>query len=153
MDFEKRIKELKLVIPTLSKPIGSYVPAVKTGKLIYSSGQLPLTDGRLIFKGRIGKEVSTENGKKAAKTALINALAAIKWVTTDLNKIKKIVRLTGNINSAIGYEDQAKVMNAPSELLLEIFGDEVGAHSRVTVGCLELPMGACVELDLIVEVK
>lgn len=153
MDYEKRIKELKLVVPHLTKPIGSYIPAVKVGNLVYTSGQLPLTDGRLIFKGRVGKEVSTENAQRAAKAALINCLAAIRWVTKDLNRIKKIVRLTGNVCSAIGYYDQAKVMNAASDLLLGMFGDTVGAHSRVTVGCLELPMGACIELDMIVEVK
>jgi len=153
MDIEKRIKYLKLSVPTLAKPAGTYVPAVKTGKLIFTSGQLPLADNRLIFKGRVGKEVSTENAQRATKTALINALAAIKWVVKDLDKIKKIVRLNCHICSAIDYFDQAKVANAASDLLLEIFGDEVGAHSRVTVGVLELPMGACVELDLIVELK
>ncbi len=153
MDFEKKIKDLKIDIPSLSPPVGSYIPAVKSGKLVFTSGQLPLSDGRLNFKGRVGKEVSTENAQRAAKTALINALAAIKWAVSDLNKIKKIVRLSGYVCSAIGYNDQAKVMNTPSELLVQIFGDEIGSHSRVSIGVLELPMGACVELDLIVEIK
>lgn len=153
MNFEQRLKELKLDVPVLSKPAGVYLPAVKTGNLVFSSGQLPLADNRLTFKGRVGKEVSADNAQRAAKIATLNALAAIKWSIGDLNKIKKIVRLTGYICSAIGWNDQAKVMNSASELLIDIFGEEVGSHSRVSIGVLELPMGACLELDLIVEVK
>lgn len=153
MDFEKTIKDLKLVIPALEKPTNLYIPAVKTGNQVYTSGQLPLVDGRLIFKGRVGKEVTTENAQRAAKAAIVNALAAVKWVIHDLNRIKKIIRVNGYVCSAIGYNDQAKVMNAASELLLQIFGNEAGSHSRVSIGVLELPMGACVEIDLVVEVK
>jgi enamine deaminase RidA (YjgF/YER057c/UK114 family) len=152
MDIDQKLKSLKVIIPDLGKPVGLYVPAVKTGNLVYTSGQLPFADGRLIFNGRVGKDVTPENAQRAAKAALVNALAAIKWVIGDLTKIKKIIRLNGFVCSAIGYNDQAKIMNAASELLIQIFGDEVGNHSRVTVGCLELPMGACVEVDLIVEV-
>lgn len=153
MDVEKNIKDLKLTIPTLVKPVGTYLPAVKSGNLVFTSCQLPLVDGRLIFKGRVGKEVSTENAQHASKAALINTLAALKWAIHDLNRVKKIVRLTCNVCSAIDYYDQPKVANAASELLIQIFGDEVGSHSRVTIGCLELPMGACVGLDIIAEVK
>lgn len=153
MNFEKTIKDLKLDIPALSKPVGLYIPAIRVGNLVFTSGQLPLTDGRLIFKGRVGKEVTTENAQRAAKTATINALAAIKWSIGDLNKIKRVIRLNGYVCSAIGYNDHAKVMNGASELLIQIFGDETGAHTRISIGVLELPMGACVELDLVVEVK
>lgn len=152
MDVEKKIKDLKITIPTLSKPVGAYVPAVKSGNFVYTSGQLPFVDGRLIFKGRVGKEVTTENAQKAAKAALINALAAIQWLLRDLNKIRRILKLTGYVCSAVGYNDQAVVMNAASELLLQIFGNEIGAHARTTIGNLELPMGSCLELDLMVEV-
>lgn len=153
MDIEKRTKELKLEIPALSAPVGMYAPAVRSGHMVYTSGQLPLTDGRLVFKGRVGKDVTTENAQRAAKVALINALAAVKWLVSDLNRIKKIVRLNVFVCTAIDYFDHAKVANGASELLLEIFGDEIGAHSRATIGVLELPMGSAVELDLIVEVK
>ncbi len=153
MNFEQRLKELKLNIPVLSKPAGVYLPAIKTGNLVFSSGQLPLADNRLTFKGRVGKEVSADNAQRAAKIATLNALAAIKWSIGDLNKIKKIVRLSGYICSAIGWNDQAKVMNSASELLIDVFGEEVGSHSRVSIGVLELPMGSCLELDLIVEIK
>lgn len=154
MDFEKQIKNLKLDLPILGKPVGLYIPAVKAGSLVTTSGQLPFAaDGRLLFPGRIGKEVTLENGQRAAKAALLNTLAAVKWAIKDLNKIKQIVRLNGYVTSAIGFNDQAKVMNAASELLLQIFGEEIGAHSRVSVGVLELPMNSSVEVDLIVEVK
>lgn len=153
MDFEQTIKTLKISVPELSPPQGSYVPAVKSGKIIYTSGQLPLSDGRPVFKGRVGKEVTTENAQRAARSSVVNALAAIRWLTGDLNCIKKIIRLNGYVCSAIAYNDQARVMNAASELLIQIFGEEVGTHSRVTVGVLELPLGACLELDLIVEIK
>ncbi len=153
MDFEKNITNLKLVIPTLAPPAGLYVPAVKTGNLVYISGQLPLTDGRLNFKGRVGQEVTPENAQRAAKISLINCLAALKWLVHDLNKVKKIVRLNAYVTASIGFLDLPKVANAASELLIQIFGEEVGSHSRTTIGALELPMGSCVELDLIVEVK
>lgn len=153
MDFEQNIKSLKLALPTLSKPAGLYVPAVKTGNLVFTSGQLPLSDNRLVHPGRVGKEVKTEQGQLCAKIATINCLAAIKWILGDLNKIKKIVRLNGLVCSAVGYHDQAKVLNGASEMLLQIFGDEIGSHTRTAVGCLELPMKSCLEVDLIVEIK
>ncbi len=152
MDIQKNLKELKIDIPTLAKPAGSYVPAVKTGNMVYTSGQLPLIDGRIIFPGRVGKDVTTENAQRATKAALVNALAAAQWILGNLSKVKQIVRLTGYVCCAIDYHDQAKVMNAASEMLLQIFGEEIGSHSRVTVGCLELPMKAVVELDLIIQV-
>lgn len=153
MSVEKKIKELKIVIPELAKPVGSYVPAVKTGDLVMTSGQLPFSEGRLLFKGRVGKEVTLENAEKATKQAVVNALAAIKWLVGDLSKIKKIVRLNGFVCSAVGFNDQAKVMNAASDLLVQIFGEEIGSHTRVALGVLELPMSACVELDLTVSLK
>ncbi|EKD41682.1 MAG: endoribonuclease L-PSP, partial [uncultured bacterium] len=106
-----------------------------------------------IFPGRAGKDVTTENAQRATKAALVNCLAAVKWILGTLDKVKKIVRLNGQICSAIDYHDQAKIMNAASDMLVEIFGEEIGSHTRVTVGCLELPMKAVVELDLIVEFK
>lgn len=153
-DYEKRIKELKLDVPFLVKPVGLYLPAVQTGKLVFSSGQLPLADGgRLAFKGRVGKEVSIENAERAAKIAVINCLSAIRWAIGDLNKIARCIRLNGYVCSAIGFNDQSKVINAASDLLIQIFGEENGSHSRVSIGVLELPMGAAVEIDLIVELK
>ena len=153
MSIDQRVKELKIAIPELSKPVGSYVPAVKTGHLIYTAGQLPLVDGRVIFPGRVGKDVTLENAQRAAKAALINCLAALKWSLGSLDRIKKFVRLGGHVCSAIEYNEQAKVMNAASDMLVDIFGDEIGSHTRVTVGVLELPMKAVIEIDLIAEFK
>ncbi len=153
MPINKRLKELKISIPELAKPVGSYIPAVKTGNLIYTSGQLPLVDGRVIFPGRVGKDVTTENAQRAAKAALVNALAAIQWLCGDLAKVKKIVRMNGYVCSAIDYHEHAKVMNAASDMLTDIFGDVIGSHSRVTIGVLELPMKAAVEVEIIAEIK
>lgn len=153
MDFEKNIKNLRIVIPALTRPQGVYIPAVKTGNIIQTSGQLPIVDRRIAYPGRVGKEVSIEQGGKAAKHAIVNALAAIKWIIGDLNKIKKIIRMNGFVCSAVGFNDQPKVLNEASELLLDIFGDEVGSHTRTAVGVIELPLKACVEIDLTVEIK
>lgn len=153
MLIEKRIKDLKLNLVELAKPQGIYVPAVQTGNLVYTSGQLPLQDNRIVYPGRVGKEVTLEQAQRASKMALINALSAIKSVIRDLDRIQKIVRLNGFVCSALEFNDQPKVMNGASELLVEIFGEDVGTHTRCALGVLELPMKACVELDLIVEVN
>lgn len=153
MNIDQRLKELKIQIPELAKPVGSYVPAVKTGHLVYTAGQLPLVDGRVIFPGRVGKDVTLENAQRAAKASLVNCLAAVKWALGSLDRVKKFVRLNAHVCSAIDYNDQAKVMNAASDLLVEIFGDEIGSHTRVTVGSLELPLKAVIEIDMIAEFK
>jgi len=152
MIIEKRIKELKLDLVELAKPQGLYVPATKYGNLITTSGQLPFKDQRLIFPGRVGKEVSLENGQRAAKAAMMNCLAAVKYICRDLDKIKKIVRVNGFVCSALSFNDQPKVLNAASEMLLEIFGEEEGAHTRAAIGVFELPMRSSVEIDLTVMV-
>lgn len=147
-----KIQKLKLDLPTLSPSIGLYKPAIRSGNLVYTSGQLPLTEGRLNFKGRVGKEVSLEQGQRAAKLALVNCLAAVQSVLGDLNKVKQVVRMNAFICSAVDFNDQPKLANAASELLQQIFGETKGAHSRTAIGCLELPMGSPVEIDLIVEI-
>ncbi|MFH1356446.1 MAG: RidA family protein [bacterium] len=150
MKIEKRIKELKLDLVELARPAGLYLPAVKYDNLITTSGQLPFKDQRLIFPGRVGKEVSLENAQRATKAAVMNCLAAIKHVCHDLDKVKKIVRINGFICAALGFHDQPKVLNAASELVLDIFGEEIGSHSRCAIGVFELPLGACVEVDMTV---
>lgn len=153
MSIRDRIRELKLTVPSLVKPQGLYVPAVKSGKHIMTSGQLPMVDGRLIFKGRVGKEVTLDNAKRAARAAVCNVLAAVEWAAGDLDRVKQVLRMNGYVCSAIGFQDQPKVLNDASELLIQVFGEDVGAHTRTAIGCLELPLGACVEIDLLVEVK
>lgn len=150
--IENRIKELKLNLVELAKPQGLYCPARRCGDFITTSGQLPFLDQRLIFPGRVGKEVSLENAQRAAKAACMNGLAAVKYVLGDLDKIKAIVRLNGFVCSALNFTEQPKVLNEASEMLIAIFGEGIGAHTRVAIGVFELPMKACVEIDLMVQV-
>jgi len=144
------LKELGIELPMPVVPIGSYVPAVISGNQVYVSGQLPIRDGDLIHKGRVGEQVTLEQGAEAARIATINALSAITTVIDDLNKIKKIVKVNGYVMSAPGFYDQPKVINGASDLLFSIFG-EAGMHSRSAVGVSNLPLGSCVEIDLIAE--
>ncbi len=153
MKIEKRIQALKLNLVELAKPQGVYVPAVQYGNIITTSGQLPLQDNRLIFPGRVGKEVSLEQAQRAAKIAVLNALSAVKSVIRDLDRITKIIRVNGFVACAIDFNDQPKVMNGASELLVEIFGEDIGLHTRCAIGAFELPMKACVEIDITVEVS
>lgn len=151
MHIEQRIKELKMTLVDLVKPQGSYVPALKQGQLVITSGQLPFQDQRLLFPGRVGKEISVENAQRAAKVATLNCLSAIRYVCRDLDRIKKIIRLNGYVCSALGFNEQPRVMNAASEFLTELFGQEIGAHTRCAIGAFELPLGSCVEIDMTVE--
>ena len=153
MKIEKRIQALKLNLVELAKPQGVYVPAVQYGNIITTSGQLPLQDNRLVFPGRVGKEVSLEQAQRAAKIAVLNALSAVKSVIRDLDRITKIIRVNGFVACAIDFNDQPKVMNGASELLVEIFGEDIGLHTRCAIGAFELPMKACVEIDITVEVS
>lgn len=152
MKVEQKIKELRMNLVDIVKPQGLYVPAVKSGNLIITSGQLPFQDQRLLFPGRVGKEVSIENAQRAAKVAVLNCLAVIRYLIRDLDKIKRVVRVNGFVCSALGFNDQPRVMNGASEFLVDIFGDVIGAHTRCAIGCFELPLGSSVEVDMTVEV-
>lgn len=149
--IEERLKELQIVLPEV-QPAGNYLPAVRTGNLLFISGQLPKVEGRIAFRGRVGKDLNVESARRAAKACLTNVLAVIKQEMGTLDKVKKIVRLTGYINTYPGFNDHPKVMDAASDLLVEIFGD-LGRHSRVVVGVVELPMAAAMEMEMIAEVK
>jgi enamine deaminase RidA (YjgF/YER057c/UK114 family) len=152
MSFEARIKELGLTIPEAPKPVANYVLAVKTGDLIFASGQTPTRNGMLAMQGKLGQSVSIEDGQKAARLALLNCLAEVRSITGSLDVITRIVKLNGYVASAEGFGDQPRVVNGASLLLEEIFGD-VGKHARAALGVAELPGGAPVELELIVEVS
>lgn len=152
MSFEKRIQELGLTIPPTPKPAANYVPAVKTGKLIFASGQTPMVNGKLSIKGKLGREVSIEEGQQAARISLLNALSAVRSVAGSLDEITRIVKLNGSVASAEGFGEQPQVINGASLLLEEIFG-ETGKHARAALGLAELPNGAPVEIELIVEVR
>lgn len=140
-----------MVLPEVS-PVGNYLPAVRTGNLVFVSGQLPKVEGRIAFKGRVGKDLNVESARRAARACLTNILAVLKQELGSLDKIRKIVRLTGYINTYPGFSEHPKVLDAASDLLVEIFGD-AGRHSRVAIGVVELPLGAAMEMEAVVEVK
>ncbi len=152
MNPEAKLAAMGLALPPPPKPVGAYVPAVRSGNLLFVSGQLPMRDGELLVKGRVGGEVALEEARTCARQAALNALAAVAGELGSLAKVRRVVRLTGYVASAPGFTDQALVLNAASELLVEVFG-EAGRHSRAAVGAAELPLGAPVELELVVAVN
>ncbi|MEE9295162.1 MAG: RidA family protein [Phycisphaerae bacterium] len=146
----QRLASLGITLPEVPTPVGSYVPAIRTGSIILTSGQLPMKDGRLTCTGKVGPDVSLEQAAEAAAIAVINALAAAASIAGGLDRIKRIVRLAVFVNSASGFTEQAKVANGASDLLAGIFGEQ-GKHVRAAVGVAELPLNAAVELELTVE--
>ncbi|MBO0778931.1 MAG: RidA family protein [Ktedonobacteraceae bacterium] len=152
MSFEARIKELGLTIPQLPSPAFNYVPAVQTGNLIFASGQTPNIDGKLTMRGKLGREISLEQGQEGARLCLLNCLAEVRGLTGTLDTITRIVKLNGYVASAEGFTDQPRVINGASELLEQIFGD-TGKHARAAIGVAELPFGAPVEIEMIVQVR
>ena len=150
--IETKIKELGYTLPEPAKPLAAYIPAIKIDKLVYTAGQLPSVNGQLQYKGKVGFNVSEEEGQKAAVLSLLNCLAVIKSVCGDLDQIEQVVKLTVFINSADGFTNQPKVANGASELLLKIFGD-AGKHVRSAVGVNELPIDAALEIEMVVKLK
>lgn len=150
MSVADRLAELGLELPEVAAPVAAYVPAVVSGNHVYVSGQLPFINGELEGTGYVGADVSPEDAQRMARTCVLGALAAVASVIGSLDRVTQIVRLGGFVASASGFTGQPGVINGASELLGEIFGDE-GKHARAAVGVAELPLGAPVELDLIVE--
>lgn len=149
---QERLAALGLMLPSVSAPVAAYVPAVRTGSCVYTAGQLPLVDGKLLMTGKVGAQVSTAEAAALARTCALNALAAAVSVAGSLSAIARIVKVTAFIASDPGFTDQPKVANGASELLLEVFG-EAGRHARSAVGVASLPLGAPVEVELIAEVN
>lgn len=149
---EEKLKEMGIQVPAAAKPLAAYVPAVKTDGYVYTSGQIPLVDGKLCCTGKVGKDVTLEDAYAAAKICAINCLAAIKTVVGSLDEIKQVVKVVGFVNSAPGFSAQPKVVNGASEFLGEVFGD-AGRHARSAVGVSELPIDSPVEIELIVKLK
>ena len=144
---EKRLAELGIVLPEPVAPVANYVPFVRTGNFMVVSGQLCLdAEGKLVAKGQLGGGVSVDEGVKAARACAINILAQLKAALGDLDKIARVVRLGGFINSAPGFPDGPKVMNGASDLMVAVFGDK-GRHARTTVGVSALPLDAAVEVE------
>jgi enamine deaminase RidA (YjgF/YER057c/UK114 family) len=152
MGIEKRIEALGLDLPEVPKPVASYIPAVHSGNYVFTSGQLPVIKGELTRRGKVGSDLTVEEGYECAKVAALNCLAAVQSVVGALDRVKRVVRVVGFVNSAPGFEDQPKVINGASDLLVEIFGDQ-GKHARLALGTSELPMGAPVEVEMVVEVQ
>lgn len=152
MSYEAKIKELGLAVPEAPKPVAVYAPGVQVGNFIYTSGQIPLVNGELKFKGKVGKELTMEEGYEAAKICALNCLGVAKSLLGSLDRIERIVKVTGFVNSAPGFTSQPKVIDGASELLGEIFGEK-GRHARSAVGVAELPVDAAVEVEMIIQVK
>ncbi len=148
--IEDRLKELSIEIPTPPNPAGSYIPVVTTGNLAFVSGQIPMKDGKVIVEGKVPEKQSLDSAREAAKICIINGLAQLKANLGSLDKITKFVRISGFVNSSQDFTEQPKVINAASDLLVEIFGD-MAKHSRIAVGVASLPLNSTVEIDMIVE--
>ena len=148
--IEDRLKQLSIEIPTPPNPAGSYIPVVTTGNLAFVSGQIPMKDGKVIVEGKVPEKQSLDSAREAAKICIINGLAQLKSNLGSLDKITKFVRISGFVNSSQDFTEQPKVINAASDLLVEIFGD-MAKHSRIAVGVASLPLNSTVEIDMIVE--
>ena len=152
VSFEERVRAAGIVVPTLPPPAFAYVPATRTGNLVYASGQTPTIDGVLQLRGKLGGGVSIEEGRVAARLAALNCVAEVRDLLGSLDRVARVVRLTGYVASAPGFDQQPAVMNGASELLEEVFG-AAGRHARSAIGVAELPGGAPVEVELIVEAR
>ena len=148
---EQRLAELGLELPAVVAPLAAYVPAVRSGSHVFTSGQLPKVGDRLHAVGKVGAEVDAETAQTAARYCALNALAAVCSVTGDLSAVTRVVKVVGYVASAPGFTDQPAVVNGASELLLQVFGD-AGAHARSAVGVAALPLDVPVEVELVVEV-
>mgnify|MGYP001381322446 CR=1 FL=1 len=151
MTIAKRLEDLGISLPAVSAPLAAYVPTARTGNLLFISGQGPIVDNRIVSRGRLGETISVEEGVKAARLAAVNAMAAIAAAVGSLDKVARIVKLNGYVNSANDFDQQHIVINGASELLVEVFGEK-GRHARAAVGMNALPMGMPVEIELVVEV-
>lgn len=150
---ERRLKELGIVLPKAAKPVANYVPWVRTGNLIFVSGQVPLVDGKVQVTGLLGNTVSLEDGVKAARICAINIIAQLNDATAgDLTRVARIVKVTGFVAATADFADHPRIVNGASDLFAEVFGDR-GKHARAAVGVASLPLGSAVEVEAIVEIE
>ena len=153
MTIEDKLAEMGVTIPDPKPALGSYVPAVQTGSLVFVSGNLPIqADGSMLHSGKLGEDVSVEEGYAATKQCAINCLSAAKGIIGDLNNVQQVVKLRVLVNSSPDFTDQPAVANGASDLLVELFG-ESGKHARAAVGVVSLPLGVSVEVELVLEVS
>jgi len=152
MGAEAKLKQLGITLPPQSTPVANYVPSVRVGNLLFLSGHGPFRDGKASSRGKLGKELSVEDGSKVAREVGLNLLASARTALGSLDKVKRVVKVLGMVASAEGFTDQPKVINGFSDLMVEVFGD-AGRHARSAVGMAELPMGIPVEIEMILEVE
>jgi enamine deaminase RidA (YjgF/YER057c/UK114 family) len=149
---EQRLEDLGVRLPPPPKPLGSYLPWVRTGNLLYVSGQLPLAGGRLLHPGRLGEGVTVEQGAACARQAAVNALAIAKEALGSLDRVRRVVRVAGHVAAPSSFTGHPQVVNGASDFLAEVFGER-GRHARVALGSPSLPAGACVELEILFEAE
>jgi len=152
MSIQSKLAELGLTLPVAAAPVAAYVPAVRTGNLVFTAGQLPLVDGKIPFIGKVGSDVTPEQAKDMAQICALNALAAISLVA-DIDQIERVVRVGGFVNGVPGFVAIPQVINGASELLIKLFGDVNGKHARTAIGVAELPLNAPVEVEMVVQLK
>ena len=150
MSANQRISDLGITLPQVATPAGAYVPAVVSGNLVFTAGQIPLVDGKLVATGKVGKDLSADQANEIARICALNAVAAVKSVVGDLDRVTKVVKVVGFVASTPDFTAQPSVVNGASELLEQIFGDK-GIHARSAVGVAVLPLDAPVEVELVVE--
>ena len=152
MSIKEKLAEIGLTLPVAAVPVAAYVPAVKTGNLVFTAGQLPIVDGKVAVTGKVGAEVTPEQAKDMAQICALNALAAISLVA-DIDQIERIIRVGGFVNGVPGFVAIPQVVNGASELLIKLFGEVNGKHARTAIGVAELPLNAPVEIEMVVQLK
>jgi enamine deaminase RidA (YjgF/YER057c/UK114 family) len=152
MKIEQKLKEMGIELPSSPAPIANYVRYVQVGNILFVSGHGPSRDGKMVYTGKVGGDVSLDDAYQAARLTMLNCLASIKEAIGDLDRVKKIVKLLGMVNAVPEFGDQPKVINGASDLLVELFGPEIGKHARSAVGMGSLPNQITVEIEMIVEV-
>lgn len=155
MSAEARLKECNITLPAQATPLANYVSAVRTGNLLFLSGHGPVrgTDSRPSVTGKVGKDLTLEQGYQVAREVGLNLLASTRTALGSLDKVKRVVKVLGMVNSAPGFGDQPRVINGCSDLLVEVFGEAIGRHARSAVGMAELPLGIPVEIEMVLEVE
>jgi enamine deaminase RidA (YjgF/YER057c/UK114 family) len=152
MSIQSKLAELGLTLPVAAVPVAAYVPAVRTGNLVFTAGQLPLVDGKIPFVGKVGSDVTPEQAKDMAQICALNALAAISHVA-DIDQIERVVRVAGFVNGISGFVEIPAVINGASELLIKLFGEVNGKHARTAIGVASLPFNSPVEIEIVIELN
>jgi enamine deaminase RidA (YjgF/YER057c/UK114 family) len=152
MSIQSKLAELGLTLPVAAVPVAAYVPAVRTGNLVFTAGQLPLVDGKIPFVGKVGSDVTPEQAKDMAQICALNALAAISLVA-DIDQIERVVRVAGFVNGISGFVEIPAVINGASELLIKLFGEVNGKHARTAIGVASLPFNSPVEIEIVIELN